>query len=342
MTKKYIMQRISHETNVSHRLFNIGYISIGFNKANDVFEAAITGDWRKYDTACNSVYVGENWWNSTLKRNQLFRFLTLSVGDIIVIPLWNRLFSICEVIGKPISISDFDLSILGDNKGHLSIRDGILYDGDREVDLGFVIPVKPVKEPLLRSEYADAKLTSRMKVPQTNVDIDDIAESVEHAICAKTPINFYDKAVESISVQFLKTIKSDLNPRKFEKLIRWFMEKQGFNAYILPTNEPGKIDGADADVVASSELLQLVIYIQGKFHEGTSSDWAVEQIARYSEQKDLDDDYIYIQWVVSSADDFSKEAKEKAIEKGVRLIDGLTFARMLIDAGVDSINDAFE
>jgi len=185
-----------------------------------------------------------------------------------------------------------------------------------------------------------------MKFPQTNTDIDDIFESVERAIKAETPINFYESVIENIPSQLLKTIESDLNPDKFEKLIMWFMIKQGFNAYIAAKNEFGKEEYADVDVVANSDLLKLTIHIQGKFHTGVTGDWAVEQISRYSNQKsiedDIDDDYIYIPWVITTATGFSPIAKEKAAEKRVRLIDGLMFARMLIDAGIVNINEAFD
>jgi len=342
MAKKYIMHRVSHEYEVSHKLMKNGYLSIGFNNGQDIYDAAIAGDWEKYNDACNAVYVGEEWWASTVKRSQPFRFLSLSVGDVVVVPLWYGLFSIFEVIDKPIKIADFDLSILGNDKDQLQIRNGFLYNGDYEVDLGFLLPVKPLKNELSRNEYANARLTSRMKFPQTNTDIDDIADSVDRAINAKKPINFYDSVINDVSEKLLQAIKSNLNPDKFEKLIKWFMEKQGFEAYIPSKNEPGKTDGADADLVASNDLLKIVIHIQGKFHEGVSGSWAVDQIARYTEQTKSKEDYTYIQWVISSADDFTDEAKEKAVMEGIRLIDGFMFARMLIDAGVDNIDKAFE
>jgi hypothetical protein len=46
--------------------------------------------------------------------------------------------------------------------------------------------------------------------------------------------------------------------------------------------------------------------------------------------------------VISSADKFSEKAVADAEEKGVRLIDGKEFARMLLDIGLLDINDAFE
>jgi len=91
-------------------------------------------------------------------------------------------------------------------------------------------------------------------------------------------------------------------------------------------------------------LLQITIRIQAKFHKtGTSTDgWAVEQISRYAEQKSMEDGYAYIQWAITTADDFTEEAKNKAVEKNVRLINGLDFAKMLLNAGIDNIDKAFD
>jgi len=338
------MHRIGHDYNVAKKLLDKGYLSTGFSgEGLKLFEAAVARDKEKYYVICDEIYMGQEWWaGKKVKHRQPYRFLTLNVGDIVVTPLWNGKFSILEVLGAPEKIIDFDISVLGAGNGQLYIKDGFLLDGDRQVDLGFVIPVKAVasKSDISRADYADSHLTSRMKFQQTNIYMDDIKDSIDGVIAAKEPLNFYNTAVESMSGEFLKVIRDELNPDKFEKLVKWFMDKQGFKARIA-ANERGKKDNADADIVADNELLKLVIQIQAKHHKGITDDWAVEQISRYGEQKSLDNDNTYIQWVISTADDYSEEAKNKSIEKNVRLIDGPTFARMLIDAGVDNINDAF-
>jgi len=334
------MHRISHWYNVARKLFDHGYLSIGFSDAQELFEPALSGDEEKYNDACNKVYVGQSWWTG-VKRKQPWRFLTMSVGDIVVIPLPYGEFSICKVTGKPMKISDFDLSVLGADKGQLVIKEDCLFDGETFVDLGFLLPIKPIKPPLSRNEYADANLTSGMKFQQTNYYMNKISESIEKAINAETPINFYDNAIKIISNQFLNAMQTDLNENKFEKLVAWFMKKQGFESYIPPKKERGKEDFADADIISRNEFLKLIIHIQAKYHKDTSDSWGVEQISRYTKQKGVEEDYTYIKWLISTADNFSDDAKTLALEKEVRLIDGITFAQMLIDAGVGSINDAF-
>ena len=54
------------------------------------------------------------------------------------------------------------------------------------------------------------------------------------------------------------------------------------------------------------------------------------------------DGYTAIPWVISSGTGFSEEAVALAQEKGVRLIDGAEFARMLVDVGIVNIDQAFE
>ncbi len=342
MSKKYFLHRISHEWNVAQELLENDYLSIGFCRASrsGAFEAFADGDEEKFNSAFDYAYHDREW--GAYKRNQLWRFLNMSVGDIVVIPLPHGEFSICEVIGAAIKVSDLDLSTLKSNRNQLSLKDSILFSGEELVDLGFLLPIKTLKEHLSRDEYADAKLTSRMKYQGTNIRIDDIAESIELVLKAETPINFYETVIENTVEQFLKTIHDNLIPKKFETLVKWLMEKQGFYVEMPAKNESGKTDYADADVIASSELLKLVIYIQVKFHRGTTSDWAIEQITRYAEQKDSADDYTYFRWVITSADGFTEDARSKAMGRGVRLINGHDFVHMIIDAGIYNINEAFE
>lgn len=347
MTKNYLLHRISHEYGVSQNLLKHGYLSIGFSEAQALLESAIGRDWDRFNAICATLYPDGNWWHKgNLKRNQLWRFLKRSIGDIVVVPLWYGQFSICEVVGSPLKISDFDLSVLGADKEQLNIKDGYLYDGDRPVDIGFVIPVKLIKENLSRSKYADSRLSSMMKFQATNKDIytdDDIA-SVERVIKAETPINLHNNLIEHISTDSLEIIRRDLTPDKLEKLILWFMNKQGFTAESHATNESGKKDFADADITATSEFLKLIVQIQAKFHKGVTGGWGVEQISKYAEQKNTaedNDEYTYVQWLITTADDFTEDAKIKAVENDVRLIKGSEFAQMLLDAGIENINDAF-
>ena len=61
------------------------------------------------------------------------------------------------------------------------------------------------------------------------------------------------------------------------------------------------------------------------------------QLRLYIKNKSNDDGYSHIGWVISTCDDFSEEAKMKAYENNISLINGKTFAEMLIRAGISSL-----
>ena len=124
------------------------------------------------------------------------------------------------------------------------------------IDLGFYWEVKPIAKNMSRKDFADSALTSRMKIRTTNTNILDLKESVEKALISyekDKPINLYSEILEKITPQVLKSLKSELNPDKFENLVKFYFEKNGAtDVYIPAKNEKGK--EGDADVVAIFEL----------------------------------------------------------------------------------------
>ena len=92
--------------------------------------------------------------------------------------------------------------------------------------------------------------------------------------------------------------------------------------------------------------IKVAILIQAKHHKGETNGWAVEQIDNYKKQLedpnyelDLDaDNYTYIPWVISTCEDFSDEAKNKAKDCKIRLINGKEFARMILEQGLQNID----
>ena len=66
-------------------------------------------------------------------------------------------------------------------------------------------------------------------------------------------LNGFHEILEKITPQVLKSLKSELNPDKFENLVKFYFEKNGAtDVYIPAKNEKGK--EGDADVVAIFEL----------------------------------------------------------------------------------------
>ncbi|NJL14447.1 MAG: restriction endonuclease [Microscillaceae bacterium] len=136
----------------------------------------------------------------------------------------------------------------------------------------------------------------------------------------------------------LESIKKELNPNKFEELIRTYFKTVGANEVTTPAKNESNKDG-DADIVAVFENLKLIMYIQAKFQTGQISEWGTNQILDYKTNKEsLDDGYNKIAWVITTADTFNKDAENIAKDNEIQLINGLEFAKMLLNAGIGLLN----
>ena len=341
---KYWLQRISHEPNVSYKLLSLGYLSVGWSAlATSDIENVIRAD----DERAFEEIMRKHGYGARRNRWALWNFCKFNQGDYVVGPLPNSEFSIYKIIGKPIPITKLpgfeDFTTDGGGK---IVRDnrGLLYlpQTDETVDLGFVVKIEPIKEHISRYKYADNKLTARMKIRQTNADISDLAESIQNVIKADAPINLYNMVIEELAEKLLEAIMVQLTPDKFELLVKWYFEKLGASrAYRPAKNSSDKTDGADADVIAEFDSLQITVYVQAKMHNNVTDGWAVEQISKYKDQHEEDENTV-IPWVISTANEFSEEANSMAQENKVHLITGTEFARLLIKAGITDIDKAFE
>jgi restriction endonuclease Mrr len=169
----------------------------------------------------------------------------------------------------------------------------------------------------------------------------DLVVSIEQSIAnfqENRPIHLHSIIVEKTINIILDTIKTELNPDKFEKLVMTYFKTIGANEVTIPAkNERGK--EGDADIVAVFENLKLIIYIQAKFHKDKDNEWAINQILDYKTNREsIDDGYNKIAWVITSADTFNDEAKKIAAENEIQLIDGIEFSKMLLNAGINLLN----
>lgn len=349
MVKKYYLHRISHEGNTSYSLLEKGYLTLGWSKFSDtdILDAAREPEYKRFNPIAESKGEGKS-----RSRWCIWYFARMEKGDKVIVPLYGGLFSIYEVDEIARHISDLEMvipEVYGAWDGCKIVwKNHRLYDEvkEREIDLGFFVKVKPIVQSVPRN-YVTGKLVSRMKIQSTSADITDIGDHVEKAIVVgetNRPISLYEQSIETLAKNLKKQIIDILDDSRFEKLIKWYVEKIGAEYSIIPAkNEPGKRDGADADIVAEFKNLKHIIYIQAKHHEGETSDWAVHQIKEYFSQKsDGDPDYSYARWVISTCDNYSETAEKAAKEYNVRLIDGEEFARMLIDVGLLKVDDAFD
>jgi predicted Mrr-cat superfamily restriction endonuclease len=349
-----VTQRISHCAEVSYPLLEKGYLSIGWSdfSTSEFIEKSCAENGGSYFDET----IEQAWGNLPRSRYSLWYFLhEMEKGDWVVVPS-SGTFSVFEIeddkalsnneLVQLVEIKDWSGNTVEMGEDDYLHNMAYVNDPSKEndvVDIGFFRKVKPIATEISRYEYADAALTSRMKVRQTTVDISDLQESVEKALAAfkqEKPLNIYSQIVEKASRQILDTLQSELTPDKFESLVKWYFERIGAtNAYIPAKNESGK--EGDADVVAIFEAIKTIIYTQVKFYQGETSSWAIEQITDYKSQKDsIADGYSKIAWVISSSDSFSEEAQKLAKEANIQLFDGVTFATMLLEAGIANLNGA--
>lgn len=335
MDKNYWLHRISYEWEASYSLLEKGYLSYGWHR---FMKTNLYNDYLTDNSLFDDFMKKQNVHSKS--RYSLRRFFNFQKGDIVVIPLFDSKFSIYEIIGEIVTADELPFDTLKLQTGNVINIDaeGIHRENDKDVfDIGYLYPVKEIRANIPRS-YADAELISRMKVRQTNVNLNDLSENIVNAKNAQGPVNVYDKLNEATKEPIKKVLEQYVTDSDFEKIIKNFLLKKGADKVWIPAkNESGKEDGADADVIATFLDLNIVIYVQVKKHKGETSDWSVEQVSRYTDQKqDAEDDVTYIPWVVSTAE-FSKDAISKAKEKGVRLIGGNELTRLLINSGISNL-----
>lgn len=280
--------------------------------------------------------------------------MKMKAGDIVLVPK-QGVFSIYEIAEDfPLCIHDVDATGLRawglDAGDRLIMADGFLSRNGEAIHLGFARRVRPLHTDIPRASFADAALTSRMKIRSTTADISDLKDNVERAIDHykdDEPIDLHATLLKTHVQTTLDAIKRDLNPDKFEQLIAWYFEKIGARVEQPSKNENGK--EGDGDIVATFDSLRTIIYVQAKKHDGMTDEWAAEQIVAYRDHKAtpeiesgvMADGYARIAWVVSSGDGFTDDCKALAKDNRVLLLNGKDFAKLLLNAGIEGLDVAF-
>lgn len=347
----YWLHRISHHAEVSYPLLERGVLSIGWSDfSNKSFVDAVSNNKDIFE----KEFTNDKW-NLPRSRHSLWRFISeMKKDDFVLVPSWGT-FSVYKVLSeKAFCAEDVNVKDLKDWYGNNIIKgkNGLLYheddsDSSNRIDLGFFLMVERIAVNINRSEYADQALTARMKIRQANGNISDLKENIEQAIEAfnlKEPINLHALIHKKAKEEVLLLIRSKLNADKFERLVQWYLKKAGAtNVDIPPKNDPGK-EAGDADIIGTFEPIKTIIYVQAKYHIGVTDIFAFEQINDYKSSKQaIDDGYAIIRWVVSSADSFSEDCKKEAAANAhIILIDGPSFASMLLEIGISSLDDAFK
>ena len=280
----------------------------------------------------------------------LLRFLSgFKKGDLVVVPHWDH-FGIYKLVSeKPSIIGDLEGSFFltpddvddDENEEKIQIRDGTLYADGRAVDLGFCWKIEPIVHWELKDDYWGPALKKKsFGIWFTTADINDVKGEVEEAISACKDTERYGRNSSLKIDRSLAAIHSNLNPKSFEKLVGHYFKSIGATWVDIPSGNVGEKEG-DADVIAGFDAIRTIIYVQVKHQRfGPETDeWAVEQIKKYKEYRDDkeqgEESRTTVAWLVSSAEEFNGIASSVACDAEVQLIDGPTFAGMLIRAGIE-------
>lgn len=325
----YYLHRISYYESIASPLLKENYLSIGgfANLYGDKLHEIVA----KKDKKAFDKFVKEN--TSFKSVPNLWRFLNFKKDDLIIVPSPKK-FSIYKIIGDKFVGND-DKELL---EAITKLKLNNLKENGQYI-LGFFWKVEPVAVNISRSKYADALLTRRMHFRGTNINCNDIKDSIDSAVKnfnEKKPIDLFSDIVDKCGDDILKLIKEKLNPAKFEKLIQLYFKQCGANDVYKPSKSDN--DEGDCDVEALFEPIKTVIHVQAKFYDKVAGKLAIEQINDFIEVINEDDGYIHIGWVISTCDDFSDEAKKLASQKNILLINGETFAEMLIRSGIHTID----
>lgn len=349
MERDYWIHRISHIAEISYPLLENNYLSYGFSDfEEDGFIDGVRGEdgWQFIE-----VQFLTRWGELSRGRYQLWNFIKeMKAGDWVIVPTYGA-FSICELLDdEPIMIKDIKDIIIKDWNGDIISRDekGYLINANNDkIDLGFARRIKIIQKNISRYDYADGALTARLKVRQTNVCINNLKESIQKALEGfnnNKPIHFRNE-INDVIPNICSIIQTKLNPDKFEYLIKWYFERIGASSVVVPPKNPStKVDYEDVDIIATFDLLKTIYYVQAKHYRGETGSWGAEQISHLKELESVKDDrqddgYTKVYWLVSSSESFSEECINKAKETNVQLIDGKTFASMLLDAGFLGVGD---
>lgn len=339
MPANFWLHRITGGDNafpLSSELLKKGYLSIGWSYLSNAENLEkMRKSWQSFETLFPEC---------PRNRYNLWRFVNeMSPGDFIVIPQ-SYTFAICKIADTTVYTAETITSdLLVDWNGKpvtLNKENGHLYDcNNKHIDLGFFRKVEIVETDIPRDKYASPHLYSRMKIRQTNAQINDLSGDVLAALenyRGKKPINLRESILEETVGSVSKKISELLNPDKFEGLVEWYLRSLGARVE-TPGKSSSPTEAGDADKVGYFDKIGFAIMVQVKKHEGTTGDWAVNQINSYHANNNFGD-YSTALWVISSGEKFSEEAIRLAEEYGVKLIDGNTFAKMILEVGLADLS----
>ncbi|WP_207060890.1 restriction endonuclease [Motiliproteus sp. SC1-56] len=255
-------------------------------------------------------------------RNQMKRFLAISEGDIVVVPLYRAV-------------------AIGFATGIRSYRTGVEY-GENRVGVEYLRNEDGSVVRIPRSELPEAlstRLRIRMSVVSLNEFREDILRMVDQ-VCSGGGTSF-NSHIEALEADALDTLRKRLlaNIRNgqtnlqsggigLENLVAELLRLEGYSARVL--SKSAFEGGADADVEAfrGDRFSSNKLLIQVKHHNGMTGRQALQQL------KLLDSDDGVQRWIITTGG-VSAELVEEAQSDGIGVMDGETFTEWLVDHAHD-------
>lgn len=189
-------------------------------------------------------------------------------------------------------------------------------------------------------DYCSAGLVSRLKYQGTCVGATDLIEEIESAIekvKKGTAPSFKDQLNEKLIQETSELLRSDkafLDDTKFETLVSKLLIGLGASKSTKPSKTKYKGSIADVDVIADFVHLGLQVYVQVKKHKLESDEHAVKQLIEAIAIDNSEVSLPIFGWVVTSAK-FKENAEKLANENGIRVVNGVDLAEMIVAVGLD-------
>lgn len=341
-----------------HRCNHYGkaaWIMLGYNYDNNAFSdengcyisvGCGSGTWsvQEYNFIKNSTDMWKEFeekYNKSKPRYRYFLyrfFYEFKKDDYIVIPSSGE-FHVFQIESD--AMLTYDDQIIKDRFNKIGLNPEEIKQNKH--DFKFFRKVKPVRVQIPRKGYAVGELSSKLKYQGTTLEItDNAADLLKNALIADKPFSIYDASIEELKKKLYDNALTKITPENLESLITWYFKKKGADIYdVLPKNYAEKVADEDADVIAIFEDLKIRIFVQAKAYVGNMNlSNAEEQLKKYMNYHVLDFNkkYTDIKWIVCLATS-DNDIKDSGIIKDIRIINGMEFAEMLLNAGLQNIDE---
>jgi restriction endonuclease Mrr len=279
-------------------------------------------------------------WDAVKQWGTLSRMLNIKPGDYIVVPKQpdSKHFTIMQAKLREDGLGCYDF--IEPLKGRNDYRHVIHVDPASVQVVHYEAMYPAVIKRLLKSiAYSSPVNVVRQKGFKEAIHTLMI-ESEKTELKQAHPLQAKMKEVEKRLYQEWVEEARNLTPSDFEKVVKSFMEANGFT--IKRANQYDRL-GGDIDLKCSKEvplhtpfepsMMEVTYYIQVKKHKGITGATGVKQLNQMVDHLPRENGKHVQKILLSLADDFSEDCKVLAEESEVLLIDGGTFAEMYVKSG---------